>query len=73
MITFKCIKTINNDIDLTKNKLDYLEYFENYPLLDYVWFSKHIKNVFKQEEIKQENNENDKWILIRKDIYIWLN
>ena len=69
----ECIKTINNDIDLTKNKLDYLEYFENYPLLDYVWFSKHIKNVFKQEEIKQENNENDKWILIRKDIYIWLN
>lgn len=67
------IKTDNISIDLTKNKVDYLEYFNQFPTLDYVWFSKHVKNVFKQEEIKQLNDENDKWIITQKDIYIWLN
>lgn len=43
----ECSKTDNNSIDLSKNKIDYLEYFEKFPLLDYAWFSKHVKNVFK--------------------------
>lgn len=41
--------------------------------MDYDWFEKHAKNVYKLEDIKHVDDETDKWVKVKWFIYVCLN
>ena len=60
-------------IKLDVNRANYQLYFETFPKMDYEWFEKHAKNVYKLEDIKHVDDETDKWVKIKWFIYVCLN